>query len=65
MLEKGKWYGDNMAKVITYGTFDLFHEGHYGLQWRAKDLGEYLIVGVTLEEYDQTRGKPNIQGLKI
>ena len=49
-----------MIKVITYGTFDLFHEGHYRLLQRAKQLGDYLIVGVTTEEYDQTRGKLNV-----
>lgn len=49
-----------MKKVITYGTFDLFHEGHYRLLQRAKQLGDYLIVGVTTEEYDQTRGKLNV-----
>lgn len=46
-----------MKKVITYGTFDLFHEGHYRLLERAKALGDYLIVGVTTEEYDKARGK--------
>ncbi len=49
-----------MIRVITYGTFDLFHEGHYRLLQRAKQLGDYLIVGVTTEEYDQTRGKLNV-----
>lgn len=49
-----------MIKVITYGTFDLFHEGHYRLLQRAKALGDYLIVGVTTEEYDQARGKLNV-----
>lgn len=49
-----------MVKVITYGTFDLFHEGHYKLLQRAKQLGDYLIVGVTAEEYDQARGKLNV-----
>ena len=49
-----------MTKVITYGTFDLFHEGHYRLLERAKELGDYLIVGVTTEEYDRQRGKLNV-----
>ncbi len=52
--------GDGMIKVITYGTFDLLHEGHYRLLQRAKQLGDYLIVGVTSEEYDQARGKLNV-----
>ena len=49
-----------MTKVITYGTFDLFHEGHYRLLERAKALGDYLIVGVTTEKYDMERGKLNV-----
>lgn len=49
-----------MTKVITYGTFDLFHEGHYRLLQRAKALGDYLIVGVTTEKYDMERGKMNV-----
>jgi len=54
-MEAGK-----MIRVITYGTFDLLHEGHYRLLQRAKQLGDYLIVGVTSEEYDQARGKLNV-----
>ena len=49
-----------MKKVITYGTFDMFHEGHYNLLKRAKALGDYLIVGITTEQYDETRGKLNV-----
>lgn len=47
-------------KVITYGTYDLFHEGHRRLLERAKKLGSYLIVGVTTENYDEARGKLNV-----
>ena len=46
-----------MKKVITYGVFDLFHEGHRRLLERAKALGDYLIVGVTTEQYAYHRGK--------
>ncbi len=49
-----------MKKVVTYGSFDLFHEGHYNLLKRAKELGDRLIVGVTTEQYDESRGKLNI-----
>jgi len=48
-----------MTKVITYGTYDLLHEGHVILLKRAKALGDYLIVGVTSDDYDRTRGKIN------
>lgn len=48
-----------MKKVITYGTFDLFHQGHANLLKRAKELGDYLIVGVTTDSFDIQRGKIN------
>ena len=42
-----------MKKVITYGTYDLLHYGHINLLKRAKELGDYLIVGVTSEDFDK------------
>ena len=50
-----------MVKVITYGTYDLFHYGHRRLLERAKALGDYLIVGVTADDFDKARGKINVQ----
>ena len=61
-----------MRTVITYGSYDLIHQGHINLLRRAKELGDYLIVGVTSEDFDINRGKINtvqsmmerIQGVK-
>lgn len=50
-----------LTKVITYGTYDLLHYGHIRLLERAKALGDYLIVGVTADDFDKTRGKINVQ----
>lgn len=49
-----------MKKVITYGTYDLLHFGHIRLLERAKALGDYLIVGVTADDFDKARGKINV-----
>ena len=49
-----------MKTVITYGTYDLLHQGHLNLLKRAKALGDYLIVGVTNDNFDRERGKLNV-----
>lgn len=50
-----------MKRVITYGTYDLLHYGHIRLLQRAKKLGDYLIVGITSDDFDKARGKINVQ----
>lgn len=46
-----------MKKVITYGTFDLFHIGHLNILKRAKELGDYLVVAVSTDEFNSIKGK--------
>ena len=47
-----------MKKVITYGTFDLLHYGHINILKRAKELGDYLIVGLSTDEFNtNSKGK--------
>lgn len=46
-----------MKKVLTYGTFDLLHYGHLNLLRRAKAMGDYLIVGLSTNEFNKQKGK--------
>lgn len=47
----------SMKKVITYGTFDLLHWGHIHLLERAKSLGDYLVVAISTDEFNQIKHK--------
>ena len=46
-----------MKRVLTYGTFDLLHHGHIRILQRAKDLGDYLVVAVSTDEFNEGKGK--------
>ena len=46
-----------MKRVLTYGTFDLLHFGHIRLLKRAKELGDYLIVAVSTDSFNEIKGK--------
>lgn len=58
-----------MKKVITYGTFDLFHIGHLNILRRAKALGDYLVVAVSSDEFNAIKGKkctiPDVERMAI
>jgi glycerol-3-phosphate cytidylyltransferase len=49
--------GEIMRKIITYGTFDLLHYGHVNLLKRAKELGDYLVVALSTDEFNKEKGK--------
>ena len=46
-----------MKRILTYGTFDLLHYGHIRLLKRAKALGDYLIVALSTDEFNELKGK--------
>jgi glycerol-3-phosphate cytidylyltransferase len=49
-----------VKRVITYGTYDLFHWGHQRLLERAKELGDYLIVGLSTDEFNMQKNKKSV-----
>ena len=49
-----------MIRVLTYGTFDLFHHGHVRLLRRLRDLGDHLVVGCSTDEFNAAKGKTTI-----
>jgi len=51
-----KW-GIKMKRILTYGTFDLLHYGHIRILKRAKELGDYLVVALSTDEFNATKGK--------
>lgn len=53
-----------MKKVITYGTFDLLHYGHINLLERARELGDYLIVAISTDEFNKLKGKKSYFNFK-
>lgn len=54
-----------MKKVITYGTYDLLHYGHIRLLKRAKALGDYLIVGLSTDEFNELKGKKSYHNYEV
>ena len=46
-----------MKRVITYGTYDLLHYGHIELLRRAREMGDYLIVALSTDEFNQIKNK--------
>ncbi|MDO6658242.1 glycerol-3-phosphate cytidylyltransferase [Anaerobacillus sp. 1_MG-2023] len=53
-----------MKKVITYGTFDLLHWGHINLLKRAKELGDYLIVAISSDEFNALKNKKSFHSFE-
>ena len=49
-----------MIKIITYGTFDLFHIGHLRLLKRVKELGDHLSVSISTDEFNSVKGKKTL-----
>ena len=61
----GQNKGKEKKVVLTYGTFDLLHYGHIRLLERAKELGDYLIVAVSTEEFNELKGKKSFYSYEV
>lgn len=48
---------DKMKRIITYGTFDLLHYGHINILKKAKEMGDYLVVAISTNEFNDKKGK--------
>ncbi len=53
-----------MKRILTYGTFDLMHYGHIRILKRAKELGDYLVVAVSTDEFNELKGKKSYHDYK-
>lgn len=56
---------DELCRVLTYGTYDLLHYGHIRLLRRAAQLGDYLIVGLSTDEFNQQKGKKSFYPYEV
>lgn len=54
-----------MKKILTYGTFDLLHYGHIRLLERAKKLGDYLVVALSTDEFNEIKGKKSYYSYQL
>lgn len=54
-----------MKRILTYGTYDLLHEGHINLLRRAKNMGDYLIVALSTDEFNAIKGKKSYTSYEI
>lgn len=54
-----------MKRVLTYGTFDLLHYGHFEYLKKAKEMGDFLVVGVSNDEFNHEKGKDSFYSFEI